>query len=412
MIRQLVQKAPKCVAFVSTLPLVAVTQLAMATPAPGGASGTLSAGQTLTISGSGFGTQGPNIVLMEDFERDTPGQKVQLGGAPVGGWTSYNSGNTFLASPNAHTGRVGFHAYDYADQRGNILQMALSGQYQEAFVSVWVTVPSGKSFPGMWGPSGGLPPPSPGQFSADSSWKLAWLLQSNSMSAGQFNMVTMSYAGGNQWQPAESDSGYAMFIQPGTYWENSNNVGTSWWTWSGWNRVSTWMRGNALVPSGAAGGTLQTLNSNGVSSWAFGNPLTYPTSAMFQKGVPQYFSQVNVPGWIRENSGPNADPTYDDIYVAVGPGAVARVELTDAPTYTGSRHGTILRSLSWSNSQISAKIPPAGMDFSGTAYLYVTDSSGNVNANGIAVGTVGTSASGGSGSSVTQPDPPSNVTVQ
>jgi len=89
---------------------------------------------------------------------------------------------------------------------------------------------------------------------------------------------------------------------------------------------------------------------------------------------------------------------------------VARVELTDAPTYTGSKHGTILRSMSWSNTQISAEIPPAGMDFSGTAYLYVTDSSGNVNANGNAVGTVGTSASGGS--SVTQPDPPSNVTVQ
>ena len=81
------------------------------------------------MSGSSFGTTGPNIVLMEDFERDTAGQKVQLAGAPVGAWTGYNSSNTFLASPNAHTGSVGFHAYDYAGQGANILNLALGGQY-------------------------------------------------------------------------------------------------------------------------------------------------------------------------------------------------------------------------------------------------------------------------------------------
>ena len=56
---------------------------------------------TLTVSGSNFGSTGPNIVMMEDFERDTAGQKVQLAGAPVGAWTAYNSSNTFLASPSA-----------------------------------------------------------------------------------------------------------------------------------------------------------------------------------------------------------------------------------------------------------------------------------------------------------------------
>lgn len=411
MIRQLFNKAPKCVAFLGTLPIVALTQVALATPAPTSASGTIAAGQTLTISGSNFGTTGPNIVLMEDFERDTAGAKVQLAGAPVGAWSSYHSATNYLASPNAHTGSVGYHGYDYAGQAANILSLALNSQYQEAFVSLWVTVPSGKTFPGMWGPSGAAPPPVAGQFSGDSSWKLAWLLQSNTMTAGQFNMVTMSYAGASQWQPGESDSGYAMFIQPGNYWENANNVGTSWWTWNGWNRVSTWMRGNSTVPSGAASGTVQTLNTNGVSSWAFGNPVTYPTSGMFQLGVPQYFAQVNIPGWVRENSGPNADPTYDDIYIAVGPGSVARVELTDSPTYTSSKHATILRSLSWSASSVTASVPPAGLDFTGAAYLYVTDMTGATNATGISVGNVGSTTSGTT-PTVTTPDPPSNVSVQ
>ncbi len=413
MIRQLLNKAPKCVILLGAAPLLGLTQLAVATPAPTSASGTVAAGQTLTVSGSSFGTQGPNIVLMEDFERDTAGQKVQLAGAPVGAWTGYNSSNTFLASPNAHTGSVGFHAYDYAGQGGNMLNLALGGQYQEAFISYWVTVPSGKSFPGMWGPSNSAPPPTPGQFAGDSAWKFAWLLQSPSMTASQFNMITLSYAGSGQFQPGESDSGYAMFVQPGNYSENANNIGTSWWSWTGWNRVATWMRGNSTVPSGAVGGITQTLNAqNGMSTWSFGNPSTYPTSAMFQMGVPQYFTQINVPGWIRENSGPNADPTYDDVYIAVGPGAAARVDITDSPTYTGSKHATILRSTNWSNTSVTATIPKAGLDFSGTAYIYVTDYLGNTNANGIQVGSASTGSASGSSTTAVLPDPPSDVTVQ
>jgi hypothetical protein len=414
MIRQFLNKAPKCVALLGTVPLVGLTQLALATPAPTGASGTVAAGQSLTISGSSFGTQGPNIVMMEDFERDTAGQTVKLAGAPVGSWTAFNSSKAFLASPNAHTGKVGFHAYDHAGQGAAILELAPGGQYQEAFISVWVSVPSGKSFPGMWGPGGSAPPPGPLQFPADSAWKFAWLLQSNTLVGNQFNMIPLSYAGSGQFQPAESASGYAMFIQPGMYSENSNNVGTAWWSWTGLNRVSTWMRGNSTVPAGAVGGMLQTLNAqNGMLSWSFGNPATYPTSAMFQLGAPQYFTQINVPGWMRENSGPNADPTYDDIYIAVGPGAAARVEITDSPTYAGSKHATILRASNWSNTQVTATIPSAGLDFSGTAYLYVTDYLGNTNANGIAVGSATSGGSSGGGSTSTVlPDPPSDVTVQ
>jgi hypothetical protein len=414
MIRQLFAKAPKCVALLGSLPLVGLTQLSLATPAPTSASGTIAAGQSLTVSGSNFGSTGPNVVLMEDFERDTAGQKVKLAGAPVGAWTGYNSSNSFLASPVAHTGNVGFHSYDYSGQGANILQLALGAQYQEAFISFWVTVPSGKSFPGALGPNGAAPPPAPGQFSYDSSWKMAWLLQgagANS-NAAQFDLRTLDYSGFGQFSPAESNANYTMYIQPGNYWQNANSIGTAWWSWNGWNRVTTWFRGNSTVPSGGISGFTQTLNAeHGMASYSFGNPVTYPTSAMFQNGVPQYFTQINIPGWIRPNSGPNCDPTYDDVYVAVGPGAVARVELTDAPTYTASKHVTILRTTSWSAGKVVASIPSAGLDFTGTAYLYVTDMNGTTNAAGLRVGNVG-STSGGGTTSTTTPDPPSNVAVQ
>ena len=377
---------------ISFLMAMAFAISANASPAPTAATGSLTPSQTLTITGSSFGTQGPNIVLMEDFERDTAGQKVQLAKAPVGAWTGYNSSNTFLASPSAHTGAVGFHAYDYAHQGANILNLALPSQYQEAFISFWVTVPAGKTFPGEWGPTGKAPPPVAGQFSGDSSWKFGWLFQAGGSvsSTTQFDLRTLDYGGSNQFMPAESNAGYAMFIQPGNYYQNSNNVGTGWWSWTGWNRISTWVRGNSTVPAGAIGGMMQTLSAqNGMASWSFGNPVTYPTSAMFQKGVSQYFSQINIPGWVRENSGANADPTYDDIYIAVGPGSAARVEITDAPTYVASKHATLLRPTAWAAGQIVATVPAAGFDFTGPAYLYVTDSTGATNVAGVALGNVG-----------------------
>jgi hypothetical protein len=373
---------------------------AFATPVPASAAGSLSPGQTITISGSAFGSTGPQVVMMEDFERDSPGQKIQLSGAPAGAWTAFGSSNTFLASANAHTGKVGFHAYDQTDKSGNILYLVLNGSYQEAFISMWVEIPAGATFPGASSSSGG--PPGPDQFSSDSSWKFAWLLQ-NAKSYGttsEFDLVNFTYGGSNQFIPAESNSNYYMYIEPGNYSQNANNIGTAWWSWNGWNRVVTWLRGNSTVPAGAPGGMVQTLNAaHGMSTWQIGNPTTYPTSAMFQNGVPQYFTQINVPGWFRENSGPNADPTYDDIYIAVGPGAAARVEVTDAPVYTQSHHATILHVVSWSDGQITASVPNGGLDFTGPAYLYVTDASGDTSATGLPINGV-------------LPDPPADIQVK
>ena len=188
---------------------------------------------------------------------------------------------------------------------------------------MWVTVPSGATFPGTTAMNGSGPP-GPDQFSSDSSWKFAWLLQDQSAydTTSQFDLVNFTYGGYGQFIPAESNANYYMYIEPGrTYYENANNIGTSWWSWNGWNRVTTWLRGNSTVPTGAPGGMVQTLNAqHGMSTWEIGNPATYPTSAMFQNGVGQYFTQINVPGWIREISGPNARSDLpDDIYIAVGP---------------------------------------------------------------------------------------------
>ncbi|MBF0384973.1 MAG: hypothetical protein HQL27_03785, partial [Candidatus Omnitrophica bacterium] len=63
---------------------------AQAEPAITGVSGTLEQGSAITISGSGFGVAGPNIIVFDDFEKGTLGQPIMTGAgsAQVGEWTT------------------------------------------------------------------------------------------------------------------------------------------------------------------------------------------------------------------------------------------------------------------------------------------------------------------------------------
>ena len=90
---------------------------------------------------------------------------------------------------------------------------------------------------------------------------------------------------------------------------------------------------------------------------------------------------------------------HDDVYVAVGRGAVARVELADAPTYAQAHNISVVPVTSWSAGQITAKVPPAGVGSASAWYVYVTDADGNTNSSGFPL-------------SGKAPNPPTNVTAE
>jgi len=70
----------------------------------------------------------------------------------------------------------------------------------------------------------------------------------------------------------------------------------------------------------------------------------YETPAHADGPALKQYQYVNFPGWIRSNA-----PLYDDIYVATGPNAIARVELTDSANYDKSRIVAVQPSTSWSS---------------------------------------------------------------
>jgi len=92
-----------------------------------------------------------------------------------------------------------------------------------------------------------------------------------------------------------------------------------------------------------------------------------------------------VNGYVRDT--PNSYPTFDDVYIAYGENAQARVEVGNADTYAGSNSLTMCTSTLWSDSSINCTVRQGGVE-EGDAWIYVTDASGS-RSSGYAI-TIGT----------------------
>ncbi len=348
------------------------------TPNPTGFSGSLSASGTFTVTGSGFGSQGPNILLVEDFEGNTAGSKISLTEPVIGAWTSFNSSNGYTASNvAAHTGTLSFNVNDVnqitngtgTQQAVNILNLSLGGNQTEIFLSYWAYTP-GSQFVGAFSNTGvSGTPPSPGTFPTDSCWKFDWLQDSLNNISGPFNMCIPTYTGGGAFQVEGAQYGIL------------GNFGTSWFSFTTWNRIASWMRGAPSATGSQSTGFLQTLNSQvGMNTFQYGTAAANP---LFQ-GSATEFSYINFPGYTAVCNKSQL-PLYDDIYIAVGAGSIARVEIGDASTYTACQHMTILLATSWGDTAVVSTVPRSGLDFSGQAYAYVWNATGLVNTTGLAV---------------------------
>jgi hypothetical protein len=334
---------------------------------------------TITIEGSGFGSTGPKIVLFDDFERGSAGSSISMQ-APIGSWSGIgNSKNPPVISSDARTGKGGFLAYDSSAGAARQLRLSLGGDQTEVFYSFWVRIPDGSYFPGR-GVTG------PKQFSTDSSWKLSWLMDGyDGHGTSGFDMCFPTHIGNGNMTIAGNDYKFT-------------SVGNSWWSWNSWMRISVWVRGGASLAQAGGGttGFFQTLSQEkGLNTQSFG------TAQIFQDpSVTDKFSVLNIPGWIRSGiTDSRIRPVHDDIYVATGRGAVARVEIGDAPTYSQVRNLSIIPTTSWSSGKITARVPQAGVGSGSAWYVYVTDADGNTNASGFPL-------------SGKAPNPPTSLTVQ
>ena len=311
---------------------------AHAAPSISGVSGTVSNGQSITISGSAFGT-GPNVVLFDDFEKGTNGQNIStsVGGAQVGQWNEIEGSNyPKYSNANALSGSLAFRANMSAYWLENVASN-LPASTKKVFISWWTLIPSGTVLPGT-GDGAGI------------NWKNVWLQGSGTTDD---DLVIPLFQGEDSLSIQSNSLPYSK------YFESQFSIGT-------WKRFAVYVDGGTgsngafhfweLTTSGVS----QRINDNGVA-------------ILDASG---YFEQVRINGYGRVTS--SCYPTFDDVYIATGDNARARVEIGNSATYANCTKLTVVTPTSWSASSITAKVWRGQFGPTESAYLFVIDSTGAV----------------------------------
>lgn len=326
-------------------------------------------GSNLTIQGNGFGN-GPNVILFDDFEKGQAGQTIKTGpgSATYGGWgLSGNPSTTYYDSNASVSGRLAFRA-NMANTWLSYIQANLPAGTKDVFVSWWLFLPAGNNFPGY--DSGRV------------NWKQMWIQGNDTIDddlvvptalGDARNVVQTWYVNGN-----ETDPGYRRYT--------SVNFSRG-----QWKRLWVWIKGG--IGTGQFhfweldGGVVQRVNDNGVSTLKAGGA----------------FERVRVNGY--GASAPSCYPTFDDVYVAAGPYARARVEIGNSPSYSNCTKLSIFTPVSWRDSEITATARTGSFKSGENAYLFIIDANGIIsNGRGITIGQT-------SGGGAIQIDPPSSLEI-
>jgi len=338
-------------------------------------SGTVSDGQNISITGTSFGSTGPNILVFDDFELGSNGSNMsdQVRNAKIGTWRNLASRISpyypTYSNIQAHSGSLSLRqnwSSGSGQQEGARWSSPTSNTvFTQVYISFWTYLPTGQNVP-----SGGIGP----------NWKVWWLSTNDYFQNDYASEIVTDPPSETTIAPVDGSQnrayyGYASFSYPkGRWvrWEGYLTASTSAGTVSLWHTHSGLSR---RLFGGANGRTID----NGTTGWQY----------------------IHFPGFARYDA--NSNTYYDDIYVATGHGALSRVEIGNASTHSACTNLSVCTVTSWSTTSITATVR-AGSFSSGQAYLYVIDSTGAVNSTGFPI-TIGQSTT-----PPAEPNPPADTT--
>lgn len=306
-----------------------------AAPSISSVSGIIANGQTINIVGSGFGS-GPTVFLFDDFEKGTNGSTILsgTGSAQVGKWDDVSEGpctysNTYKLSGSLAF-RGNFNSYDWGSIEANF-----PANTRKVYGSWWWYIPAGTPLPGQ-GTTDGL------------NWKTVWIydtISNNNITLPNIHGDIEYHVFGNNLQYPLDD------------WIILNYSSGKWMHIQAYVEVNSDGRGKVKLWELTTSGVIQRMNASG--SWNNGNPFrTISFNAMGRKT-------------------PNCYPYFDDVYVAIGDNALARIEIGNNPVYENCTKLTKATPDSWTTSSITAKVRQGAFSSSENAYLFVIDSTGN-----------------------------------
>ncbi|MBP7546711.1 MAG: hypothetical protein KA754_02030 [Corallincola sp.] len=319
---------------VAGLSLLAASGTALATSASIADIQLVEGEAVVELNGSKFGA-GPKVAFFDDFEAGDEG--AALGSAPIRvGAMSVNRPPVYVAygTDRADTGIL-IRDRSLATNL-QMLQAAVEfPQTNEAFIHYTVHVPPGNGWPFVT--SGSLT-----DFGTASSWKFVWLMMGNdgNNSTTIFDMCIPTHTGYGKLQIAGNAGGV---------WGPEFST---WWDWTGLNQVSFWISKSKTSAQANVGNAYwRTINkAKGLVERNF-------NETALQKSAEIVFDRVKIPGWFRVSNDDMFNAVYDNIYVASGPNARARIEITDKSTPEASSFVMVIPPLSWNDNRISFRVP-------------------------------------------------------
>jgi hypothetical protein len=356
-----------------------------AAPSVSSLSGAVSNGAIITITGSGFGATGPNVLLFDDFDSGTNGSTINLSGASgprVGAWSARGNASTSLiaySNAYAHSGSLSWMADRYAGSSGcgdgvNIFLQKLLPNVNEIYVSYWNYYPSTFIYPGS--------------ASGCTNLKVFWMWD-NAAGFGASDIWSV-YNTDWAWHwgcsgDAGDCSGRLYLNEPASY----PHIILGQWT-----RWDQYFKGEA--------------DSTGISQFW----LTDATHARYavqnvagknMANAAHTWDTLNFCAYSRPVSNHNSTSYQDDIYIAYGPGARARVEIGNDANYSKCTNLAVSTPTSWSDTSITATVRQGSFANASSAFLFVFDANGAVNSQGYPIVIGGGSADGVPTISITSP---------
>lgn len=343
------------------LPLAAAGQQIQAV------TGNVSNDSTLVVTGLDFGG-GPNIVLYDNFEQGDPGDVVDMD-AEIGSWFEYNNEHQARLEEDGFGNQCARLIYD-----DTLAQLRfLFDPAQEIFLTYRLRTP-----PGGYFPSYDTPDELPDGTLSSVNFKVAWLYDADA--DGDFRAdddIVLPSCGGSMfhYMSNDSDNTYdSIYWGSGPYlWKHDGGNAGRFYTVNGtrWNRWTSWLKAgdDPRVDNGIIYG-------NGMSEEFGQKPATITSHPLFtggQNGLDRW-TGLNLPGYHRntaEGGVGHADQQFDDVYLAIGPNAAARIELGNRPDYASCTKLDIMTPVDWTENSIEVTARVAQFDLDEGAYLFV-----------------------------------------
>ncbi len=386
--------------------LTCLPGISQAAPVITDLTGTLSDNGAVTLTGTGFGAQGPTIHIYDNFEGGTAGADVDTT-ATVGTWSGYGTNKPSFDNLSGYSGNLSMRVFDgtVGENDTQIIQASFAPT-TEFFVSYWLQIPAGTTFPGTDEP-GKIPTLSTIPTFGTSTWKLVWIFDEQgylatcapSCTSSGFtqdnDIVLPTHVGGQLGIKGNNTNAPFGDLQLTAASSNFDQL-DSIFRFGQWVRMSVWIKANETDPllPGSTVWTysIPTANIN-VTKTNFTNQVFCgpPTVSCPSGGTkpPYQWTLMNFTGFTG-NGRPDwsqTHPLFDEVYLATGPGAQARIEICEAPVFSDcDKFGyiTVASPANWNDTTITGVIQKGALADAEVqrSFAYVYDKDGSVNATG------------------------------